>query len=280
MKKTNVFTIMEGISIASNVTYKTTSSKSLQLDVYYPAKKLGKEPWDKISEEKKPVLIYIHGGGWVEGDRTSRFLGLLPYLEKGWCVVNIDYRLLDNSHLVESLNDCLDAINWVNENSTKYKFDTEQLYLSGESAGGHLALLAGMIDANQLEVAGVHNRKGKIKGIINWYGITHMERALEFWNDSTYTKLIVDQWKGAKADYLKMVSPIEHISSDTPPIISIHGDEDENVEIGQAIAFHNRLELKGIRNELIKIRGKKHGDFCSKELEHIFNDIWRFYGMD
>jgi acetyl esterase/lipase len=281
MNKTkDVYKIMEGISVASNITYKTIGSNALQLDVYYPAKKLGKDPWDKISETNKPVLIYFHGGGWIEGDRTSRFLGLLPYLEKGWCVVNVDYRLLDETHLVGSLNDCLDAINWVNENASKYKFDTEQLYLSGESAGGHLALLAGMIDANEFKESGVHHRNGNIKGIINWYGITHMERALDFWGDTTYTKMILDKWPGEKADYLKMVSPIDHVSPNTPPTISIHGDKDENVDIGQAIGFHDRLELKGVGNELIKVHGKKHGDFSAEELEHIFNEIWGFYGMD
>ncbi|MEL7534136.1 MAG: hypothetical protein AAFN10_22710, partial [Bacteroidota bacterium] len=83
------YQIMENISVASNISYKSVGAVELKLDVYFPAKKLGKEPWNVVSAEPKPTLIYFHGGGWISGDRISRFLGLLPYLEKDWCVVNV-----------------------------------------------------------------------------------------------------------------------------------------------------------------------------------------------
>jgi len=230
---------------------------------------LGEEPWEKITEQNKPTLIYFHGGGWAEGDRTSRFLGLLPYLEKGWCVVNVEYRLLQETNLIGCLNDCIDAINWVNDNSSTYKFDTSQIYLSGESAGGHLALLAGMTNEPELGTNKIHRRNTKIKGIINWYGITKMDNAIKFWNDKSYTELIMDKWEGDKNQYLEITSPINHISqSTTPPIISLHGDKDVNVEIEQ------------IKNKLVKIKGKKHGDFSSAELESMFNKIWKFYEIE
>ncbi len=272
---------MESISITSNVTYKKIDSLELQLDIYYPAEKLGKEPWEKISEHNKPTLIYFHGGGWMSGDRTSRFLGLLPYLEKGWCVVNVEYRLLQETNLIGCLNDCIDAINWVDDNASTYKFDTSQIYLSGESAGGHLALLAGMTNEPELGANKVHRRKSKINGIINWYGITKMENAIKFWNDESYTELIMDKWSGDKNRYLEITSPINHISQNTtPPIISLHGDKDVNVEIEQAISFHEELQANGIKNKLVKIKGKKHGDFSSAELESMFDEIWNFYEIE
>lgn len=277
----SIYKIMENISITSNITYKKIDSLEVQLDVYYPAKKLGEEPWEKITEQNKPTLIYFHGGGWAEGDRTSRFLGLLPYLEKGWCVVNVEYRLLQETNLIGCLNDCIDAINWVNDNSSTYKFDTSQIYLSGESAGGHLALLAGMTNEPELGTNKIHRRNTKIKGIINWYGITKMDNAIKFWNDKSYTELIMDKWEGDKNQYLEITSPINHISqSTTPPIISLHGDKDVNVEIEQAISFHEQLQANGIKNKLVKIKGKKHGDFSSAELESMFNKIWKFYEIE
>lgn len=275
------YKIMETISVASNVAYKHTDSSEIQLDVYYPAVKLGKEPWEKTSEKNKPTLIYYHGGGWISGDRTSRFLGLLPYLEKGWCVVNVDYRMLQESNLIESLNDCISAINWVYDNASTYKFDTDRIYLSGESAGGHLALLAGLVPPHKLDNISIKKRKSEVQGIINWYGITHMENAIKFWNDAAYEQMILEKWEGDTKKYLEFTSPINHIQIDTKvPILTIHGDKDENVEIEQAISLHNKLESNGIKNKILKIEGKKHGDFSAEELKYIFNEIWNFIEIE
>ncbi|MEM8764326.1 MAG: alpha/beta hydrolase [Bacteroidota bacterium] len=273
----NTLHILENISVKANIPFKTVDGTNLELDVYYPAKKLGEEPWDELSETKKPTLIYFHGGGWVEGDRTSRFLNLLPYLEKDWCVVNVDYRLLDQTHVLGCLNDCIDAMNWVNQNAEKYKFNLDKVYLSGESGGGHLALLAGMRDSFEDADNFVHKKEIPIAGIINWYGITHMQSAIDFWNDEGYTQMILDPWKGDNQVYLDMASPINHVDASNPPILTIHGDADVNVEFEQAHSFHKALEAKSVKNELIRIQGKKHGNFSTEELERIFERIWQFY---
>ncbi|MEM6895596.1 MAG: alpha/beta hydrolase [Bacteroidota bacterium] len=275
----NTLHILENISVKANIPFKTVDGTNLELDVYYPAEKLGEEPWDELSETKKPTLIYFHGGGWIEGDRTSRFLNLLPYLEKDWCVVNVDYRLLDQTHVLGCLNDCIDAMNWVNQNAEKYKFNLDKVYLSGESAGGHLALLAGMRDSFEDADNFVHKKEIPIAGIINWYGITHMQSAIDFWNDKGYTQMILDPWKGDNRVYLDMASPIYHVDASNPPILTIHGDADVNVEFAQAHSFHKALEAKSVKNELIRIQGKKHGNFSTEELEGIFERIWQFYNL-
>ncbi|MEO1486865.1 MAG: alpha/beta hydrolase [Bacteroidota bacterium] len=272
----NMYHILENISVEANIPFKTVEGTTLELDVYYPAEKLGEEPWDRISDTKKPTLIYFHGGGWIEGDRTSRFLNLLPYLEKDWCVVNVDYRLLDQTHVLGCLNDCIDAINWVKNNAEKYKFNLDKVYLSGESAGGHLALLAGMRDSFMDADEFVHSKEITIAGIINWYGITHMQSAIEFWNDDDYTKMILDPWKGDDQVYLDLTSPVNHVKSTTPPILTIHGDADINVDFEQASSLHKALEAKKVKNELIRIPDKKHGNFSAEELVMVFNKIWEF----
>lgn len=271
-----MYKIHENISTLPNIAYKTIDSLTLELDIHIPVLKLGEEPWDVLSEQLKPTLIYFHGGGWVEGERTSRFLGLLPYLERGWCVVNVDYRLLDKTNLIGCLDDCNDAINWVLENSLKYKFDPDHLYLSGESAGGHLALLTGMMDQSTRKSVLSNPKDRNIAGIINWYGITDIPQAIKFWNDSSYTKMISDKWEGDLEMYYDLTSPINYVSQHTPPILSIHGDADVNVEIEQSIALHKRLDDEKIKNRLIKVPGKKHGNFSSEELASIFESIWAF----
>lgn len=271
-----MFDIMEGVSVASGITYKQIDSIDLALDVYFPAHKVGQEPWDVLPNDLAPTIIYFHGGGWIEGDRASRLLGLLPYLANGWCVVNVEYRLLEKTHLIGSLNDCIDAINWVHEHAANYAIDPDRIYLSGESAGGHLALLAGMAEAQPIGNTRIHEKNCSIRGVINWYGISEMESAMAFWNDDEYAATIIDKWPGDQAAYLAATSPVTHISANTPPILSIHGDADVNVEIAQSISLHERLDAAGIRNQLIVIPDKKHGNFSADEYAKAFEQIWRF----
>jgi len=267
-KANSMYKIMQNISIASDIVYKTVDSTDLKLDVYYPVKKLGEAPWEEAPTTYQPTLVYFHGGGWIEGDKTSRLSNVLPYLARNWCVVNVDYRLLRDTNLVWIVSDCVDAISWVNKNATTYKFDVGRLYLSGESAGGHLALLAGMQDKTQ-----------HIKGIINWYGISDVEEAVNFWNDTSYTQMITGKWDGDLKEYYQSTSPIKLISRYTPPIISIHGNADTHVKVDQSIAFHEALSSQELKNKLIQIKGKKHGGFASAELASIFKEIWSFYNL-
>jgi acetyl esterase/lipase len=83
--------------VLPNITYLSVDGIDLRLDVYVPARQLGRDPWVKFSDERKPVLLYIHGGGWVDLNRSIRNLNFLPYIEKGWAVVNVDYRLLNQA---------------------------------------------------------------------------------------------------------------------------------------------------------------------------------------
>ncbi len=222
----SIYKIQERVASICNIPYKVVGENILELDVFLPSKRLGEEPWKILSQDLKPTLIYFHGGGWIEGDRFSRFLETLPYLEKGWAVVNVDYRLLDETNLIGCLKDCLDAINWVNNNADKYKFDVDKIYLSGESAGGHLALLSGMINKETQQKLFSNYRKVNVAGIINWYGITNVKKTVDFWDDAAYTSQIINGWNGEISRYYNLMSPVNYVSQNTPPILSIHGTED------------------------------------------------------
>lgn len=276
-KMNSLYKIQERIISFTNLPYKVVDSMPLHLDVYVAGQRLGAEPWFVLPEKPKPVVIYFHGGGWVEGDRTSRFLNVLPYLEKEWTVVNVDYRLLQQTDLLGCLADCLAAIHWTVKHATDYKIDTQQIYLSGESAGGHLALLAGLMDVPTQKEYLSMAPSYEIQGIINWFGITEMESAIQFWNDKTYTKMILNGWQGSFQNFCRLTSPINYISKDTPPIISIHGDADINVPFEQATKLHQELEKAGIFNHLHRITGKQHGGFTAQERLEAFAVIWDFF---
>ena len=124
-------------SVVPNVTYSVANNFNCKLDVY------ARNPRGTVA----PTLVFIHGGGWVAGTKESDIFELLPYLEMGFHVINVEYRLARVSPPPAAVEDCRLALRWVYENAKQYGFDTTRIVVSGGSAGGHLALMTGMLDA-------------------------------------------------------------------------------------------------------------------------------------
>src|SRR5712671_2007306 len=100
------------------------------------------------SPQPRPTLINIHGGGWTGGTKEANSLMFLPFLQMGWNVVNVEYRLARVSLAPAAVEDCLCALRWVYRNAKQYNIDVNRIVLTGNSAGGHLALTTGMIPAS------------------------------------------------------------------------------------------------------------------------------------
>src|SRR5437867_3184698 len=124
--------------IVPNITYLTANNWEAKLDLYLP----------REVNRPNPTLIYIHGGGWTGGSKEGSVLTFLNYLEKGWSVVNVEYRLARVSLAPAAVEDCLCALRWVMHNAKTYNFDIDNLVVTGNSAGGHLSLTTGMIPAS------------------------------------------------------------------------------------------------------------------------------------
>jgi acetyl esterase/lipase len=263
--------------VIPNITYLSVDGIDLQLDAYVPARNTGGPPWVEYTEKRKPVLLYIHGGGWNSLNRSIRNLNFLPYIDKGWAVVNIDYRLLDQAPLPACIADCRYALNWIYDNAEKYKFDTTQIVVSGESAGGHLSLMTGFLDNDKtIFIPGKPiNRTLKVAAIINWFGVSDMEKLADFWNSHEFVKLAVgDTTK--KVQIFKLCSPLTYVRSTVPPVLTIHGDADSTVPFVQATWLHDALNKAKVKNELHVLKGKKHGDFDEKDMTENFRIIWKF----
>ena len=117
--------------MAANVTYRTASNQQLKMDVYYR----------RGSPTPQPTLVYMHGGFWVAGAKETAILGLVPWMEMGWNVVNVEYRLgvaTDPSTLAPAaVVDCFCALRFVAGSAATYSIDVNRIVVTGESAGGH-----------------------------------------------------------------------------------------------------------------------------------------------
>jgi acetyl esterase/lipase len=263
--------------VEPNITYLSIDGIELQLDAYLPARQLGGPPWVKFPDGRTPVLLYIHGGGWTSLNRSVRNLNFLPYVEKGWAVVNIDYRLLNQAPLPACIADCRQALNWIYENADRYRFDTSRIVVSGESAGGHLALMTGFItnDADFAIPNHPINRKLKVAAIINWFGVSDVKKLMEFWNSPSYVTNLVGDLSKINEIY-RSCSPLTYVNASVPPVLTIHGDADQVVPFLQATLLHEALDRCGATNELHVVRGKRHGDFDEREMTENFRIIWNF----
>jgi acetyl esterase/lipase len=221
-------------------------------------------------------VIYVHGGGWVGGTKEGVALRLLPYLQLGMAVVNVEYRLARVSLAPAAVEDCRCALQWVIRNAKEYGFDTERLVVTGGSAGGHLALMTGMLDPE----AGLDNscpggETLKVAAIVNFYGITDVADLLEGPHRQNYAVT----WLGSMPDRVavaRRASPLTYVRAGLPPILTIHGDADTTVPYEHGVRLHKALEAKKVPNELVTIPGGKHGGFGDEEMLRIDRAIRAF----
>lgn len=249
--------------------YGFQSNIALKLDV-----------WELHDNEKPlPTVIYIHGGGWLYGDRTGALPQLLPYFARGWNVVNVEYRMSGQALAPAAVDDSVCALRWVYRNAKQFHFDLDRIIVTGHSAGGHLALMVGMFDP----ASGLDNgcppdptdAPLKVAAVVNWYGVSDVNDLLAGPNRKNYAIA----WLGDQqniAAIAKQVSPLTYVRPGLPAIISIHGDGDDVVPYSHAVRLHEALNKAGVKNELVTIYGGKHGWFSDKETLAAYDKIWKF----
>jgi acetyl esterase/lipase len=247
-----------GDQLHPNIVYRTVNATDLKLDVITTGSRSG----------PKPVVIFFHGGGWVQGSKDNHLLKLMPYLAHGMDGVNVEYRLADQARAPGAVEDCRCALRWVVQHAKNYGFDPTKIVITGESAGGHLALMTGMLkaaDGFDYSCDGIPNRWGtqgesndvKIAAIVNFFGITDVADSLQSANLANVTT----RWLGSpNTDLAKKLSPLTYVRQDLPPIISIHGDKDTIVPYEQAVRLHQALEQAGVVNQLVTVHGG-HGPY-------------------
>jgi acetyl esterase/lipase len=252
--------------VQPNITYLVANNYENKLDLYER----------RDAADPQPTLIYIHGGGWTGGTKESGFNKVLPYLEMGWNVVNVEYRLARVSPAPAAVEDCLCALRWVAANAKAHHIDVNRLVLTGDSAGGHLALTTGMIPESaglDRECPGVP--LPRVAAIVDWYGITDVNDLLEGPNLKNYAV----QWLGSapnRAEIAKRVSPLEYVRAGLPPVLMIHGDADPTVPYQHSVRLKGALDKAGVPNEFFTVPGGKHGGFSPEENVKVYGTIRAF----
>jgi acetyl esterase/lipase len=255
--------------IVPNIVYSVANNYECKLDVYT----------HRTFTTPIPTVFYIHGGGWVAGTKEASLTGLLPYLEMGFNVINVEYRLARVSPAPAAVEDCRQALRWVFKNAKEYGIDTTKIIVTGGSAGGHLALMTGMLtpadgfdDSKEWDYT---YTTCKVAAIINWFGITDVADLLSGSNRQQYAV----SWFGTmenKEAMAKRVSPLTYVRKTLPPILTIHGNEDQLVPYEQAKRLHQALTNEGVQNQFITVPGGKHGNFTKEKMAELWGAIKKF----
>jgi acetyl esterase/lipase len=250
--------------VTSNVTYVKNGTWEGKLDVYSRINPPGPEP----------TLFWMHGGSPAVGTKDTALTSLMPYLELGWTVVNIEPRQLGVTMAPATLQNSLCAVRWAMHNAQRYNIDVNKLVMSGASSGSWFAVIAGLgVRPNGWSDACPGPEEPKFAAVVNWYGNWDLADILEGPNFKDYAP----EWvKGLNpAEVARALSPLP-LRPGVPPVISIHGDADPTVPYTQSVRLHEALQKAGVPQKLVTIPGGKHGGFSREENERAYKEVEAF----
>ena len=243
-----------GARLVRDLEYARTVSKSLKLDLFLP-------PKDK---QPVPVVVWIHGGGWRVGNK-----GDCPFVwlaGQGYAVVSIDYRLTHEAIFPAQIHDCKAAIRWVRAHAAEYGLDPARVGAAGISAGGHLVALLGTSGGvKELEGDLGNNLKysSKVQAVVDFCGPAVFTGEAPLPNDveQRRDRAVVKLLGGSlheNQEKARLASPSTFVGKDDPPILIVHGDQDEVVPVNQSIVFADMLKKAGVDVTLSIIKGAPH----------------------
>ena len=254
-----------GFTSQLNVIYTKGKNWEEKMDIYLPPK--GVKP--------SPVVINIHGGGWNHGTKESQ-TGFNTFFKLGFAVANIEYRLTPQATAPAAVEDARCALIYLIKNASS-NIDANKIVVMGGSAGGHLALMAGLLgDDHRFDSNCNDVKNDRVVAIIDKYGIA------DVW-DWGYGKNITNKsavnWLGAKAKdeaFAKSVSPINYVTKSSPPTFIVHGDADPTVPYQQSVNLHKKLEEAGVVTKFMTVPGGLHGKFTKEQNAEINKAIVEF----
>ena len=186
--------------------------------------------------------------------------------------MSLNYRQGPDTAL-QAVDDVLCAYKWLTEEATDMGIDPASMIVAGASAGGHLALLVGLLNAS-----GDHPCKTPTPpvAVINWFGITDIAAVETYLSEERPQGNYAREWVGTPQrlpEIARRFSPLLLVDDDTPPIITIHGTSDTVVPFAQAEALHQTLTS---HNRLVSLSGGNHGGFTDAQFETAYQAIFAF----
>jgi acetyl esterase/lipase len=224
-------------AIIPDVLYRAVDGITLMAEIVRP---------DPLPAWPLPAIIYVHGGGWMQGDRTANRNHFLA--EQGFFTLSVDYRLSWQAPFPAQLEDVRAAVRWVRRQASHYRIDPRRIGIWGHSAGAHLAALVGTTGHLPALPAAVDPDEPSS----NVQAVATLACPTDFlqmggWHeaaDSPEARLVGGPIR-ERVRVVQAASPITYVQPGAPPFLLIHGEDDDVVPCGQSALFAQALRAKG-----------------------------------
>ena len=257
-----------------------TLSEAQKLDIYYPT-----------TGGSFPVIVWIHGGAFKGGDKRDQQLEpVLKTLARGYAVVSMNYRMSGEATFPALVQDVKAAVRWVRANATAHGFDPSRIAIWGGSAGGYLALMAGVVGALPEfddPALGNADQSAEVQAVVAWFppaDFLTMDAQLEASGfvqtpESAHSgpqspeSLILGRQITLIPDLVREADPATYIRPGLPPFFIQHGSADETVPYQQSLVFAGKLATVNgadtVRYELLLNARHGHDDPAFKSQENV-----------
>lgn len=254
------------VTSATDIVYATHPTGPVHLDLHRPAGK-----------GRAPVLVFLHGGGWARGERPKSWTGFRRFVEAGYAVVSVQYRLSGTAKAPAAVQDARCAMAWVAREANRYRLDPRRVVVMGSSAGAHLALLAGMMgDKSDIDLPAC-GPVPRAAAIVDFYAPSDLRpESIGAWHSPSITRWI-GEGPGAAALAARM-SPLTLVRKGQPPVFIVHGDADDVVPIQSSKLLKEALDRAGVPSEFHIVPGGGHGQFEDDVQARLHADAVRFLG--
>ncbi len=251
--------------VIREVEYAHVGEQALNLDLYLPHK-----------TARSPLIVWVHGGAWRSGSRNDMPLGKL--VEDGYAVASVDYQLSTQAKFPAQIHDLKAAIRFLRGHGGEWQLSTKKIVIAGDSAGGHLAALVGVSNGHlelEGEVGNDRARSSDVQGIISFYGGANLTTILK---QSTPHGLSVrvpalDLLLGGQPEDVpalaRLASPVFHVDKHDPPLLLLHGDQDPQMPVNQALELFSAYRKVNAPVQLEIVPGAAHGGAIFYDAERM-----------
>ena len=263
----------EGVKAHRDLAYVEGGHERQKLDLYLPEKAGG----------PLPLILWVHGGGWQAGskDQCPPLRG--GYLERGYAVASIGYRLSGHAVFPAQIEDCKSAIRWLRAHAKEYSLDPQRFGVWGSSAGGHLVALIGTSgDVKEFDAGANPDQSSRVQAVCDWYGPTDFTVFVTtpgYESHATASSPEANLIGGAvmeNKDKAARVNPITYVDKKDPPFLIMHGDKDPTVPINQSQLLFDSLKKAGVSAHFHTIHGAGHGGpgFAGKNIDEMVSTFF------
>jgi acetyl esterase/lipase len=226
------------------------SNTAQKMDVYYP-------PDQSIV---MPAVVYVHGGGWVEGDKSS--LEAKSYIDellnRGYVVFSLNYRLAPEFPFPAQIQDVKSALRAIRTRAAEFRINPERIGIFGSSAGGHLASLAGVTSPSDGFDQGENfDQSSRVQAVVDLFGPSDINQITLPGIDHVISQTFGNH--STPSEEYRLASPTAYATSDDPPFLIIHGDMDRTVPLVQSRLLYETLQKAGVSSELLVVKNGGHG---------------------